>query len=160
MATEGQMGVRAIARELGKSPGYICKVLKKLRLGPGDQLPIVKASGRLNKKIDLLEQLSNRHSILQRDLKYLEKRKGEVPETSRSLVEDRVLKAMGELRKIEGLYLEIAKTVYELIEHATFRRIVIQEIKSESFECAKRIQLRFDQVLASRGLEGIDQFGN
>jgi DNA-binding MarR family transcriptional regulator len=160
MANQDKMGVREIARKLSVAPSSVTKALQRMRKAvsrqdtqaPTQRNMVLRASKKLTRKIDLLEEIAADHGKLAEGLSYVERRMGSADDQLRPILEARFLRWQESKGKIEDRYLEVVRVYLAIVAHEEFRRMVIQEIKSESVECAKRITRRIESLLSAQGL--------
>jgi transposase-like protein len=167
MATEGK-GVRAIAREIGVNPSSVTKALQRLERKQRGLPPYPSPSGgnsqpepvssialtrRLNRKLDLLREIKGDHGKLADAIRYIERRMETADDSLRQILEARFIRFLEMKGRTEDRYLETGRTFLSLIAEEEFRRILIQEIKAESPEVAKRVKERIDGLLAAQGLQ-------
>jgi len=158
-ALVAEKGVRGAARELGVNPGSVSRAYYRQRQKclyhqeqPAQALTIAAATKKLSRKLDLLQEIRGDHGKLAEALRYVESRLEAADEQLRPVLEARFLRMLEAKGKVEDRFLETGRTFLSLIAEEEFRRILLQEIKAESPDVAKRVKKRIDSLLAAQGI--------
>jgi hypothetical protein len=91
------------------------------------------------------------HGKLAEAVRYIEQRMETADDGLRPVLEARFLRMLEMKGKVEDRFLETGRTFLSLIAEEEFRRILLQEIKNESPEVAKRVKERIDSLLVAQG---------
>ena len=150
LVSEGK-GVSEIARELGFSKSGISVACKRLGLAMNQDLTLRTAVEIADKKLDCMAQLLRINEVVNDELTYLQKLVQKANEDNRAQLEKRMLRHTREIRGQLRLFLNIAKTLYDVEQVAEFQKIVLEEIGKADEETRQRIIERLNQRRAARG---------
>jgi predicted ArsR family transcriptional regulator len=145
------MGVTAMAKELGVSKGTVSKQLKKLNLAVATEVIRPQVAKKFVKKGDAATQ----HLLFLAD-----KAKNEIdwiektvpPKDTKTYQEwqDQKLKFCSELRKLISAMADVGYKLFHTEEVKEIIEMILQEVGNESPDCQKRIYERIERRRAIR----------
>lgn len=147
--------VTEIAKKLGVNHSSVSRAIRKLNMGIARDVILRTAKDIANKKIDAMSMLRKITDSANKELDRLETVRDVWQEGLVSTRwEDQHIKYIGELRKLVGLFLDIAKTLYSVEDVREFQKIVLEEVGKENEQTQQRIIERLQSRAALRRAVG------
>lgn len=137
------------ARRFGVSEPAIHQRLKKLKRLTSQVVALEKAGALVDQKLTATDRLARVQQIIDRELAWAVT-KAEEPGVDRSTLIETILRLAGEVRQQLGLQLAISRALVDLRVVKEFQDTVIDIIREESPETARRIVSRLKQRRALR----------
>jgi len=137
------------ARQFGVSEPAIHQRLKRLRLLTSRVVAMEKAAEVVEEKLTATARLERVQQVIDDELAWAVKQARQQGENRAALV-DVILKLSGEVRQQLGLQLAISRTLVDLRVVKEFQETVVDAIREESPEAARRIVTRLKQRRALR----------
>jgi len=153
------MGVRAIAKELGVSPGTISTNQKLLDFSTSKDVALRCAAEINNQKIDAMGQLNDLNRRILKELTRIENSLDIAAEKHKDRLRDHQRKHAAEVRKQLTLFLNICQTLYNWEQVMEFQNIVLEEIGKIDEGLRKTILQRLAQRRSARSVLGSGEPG-
>jgi transposase-like protein len=142
------------ARHFGVSEPAIHQRLKKIRQLTSHVVALEKAGTLVEQKMTAVERLDRVQRVIDRELDFAV-RKTEEPGADRAALADVILKLTAEIRQQLGLQLSISKALVDLRVVKEFQDTVIEILRDEAPETARRIIARLKERRALRPSAGL-----
>ena len=142
---DGGAGVTEIAHTLGCGKGTVSKILKSMDLYIVKSAAEEAAPAFVKKKVTASDTLALLVEKAQKELEWIEK---EVPpEKSEDYREwqSQKLRVTAEIRKLIDSIASLGYKLFQAQEVSETLEIILQEVRSESAECARRIRERLER---------------
>jgi hypothetical protein len=137
------------ARHFGVSEPAIHQRLKQMHRLTSHVVALEKAGTLVDQKLTASDRLARVQTIIDAELEYAVQ-KAQADGVDRSVLADTILKLAGEVRQQLGLQLSITRTLVDLRVMKEFQDTVIEAIREESPDTARRIVSRLKQRRALR----------
>ena len=137
------------ARHFGVSEPAIHQRLRKLKQLTSQVVALEKAGALVDQKLTATERLERVQRIIDHELDYAVKQ-AQKPDADRSALAHVILALAGEVRQQLGLQLSISRALVDLRVVKEFQETVIESIRQESPDTARRIIDRLKERRALR----------
>jgi hypothetical protein len=137
------------ARHFGVSEPAIHQRLKQMQRLTSHVIALEKAGAVVDEKLTASDRLARVQQIIDGELEWAVKKAGE-PGVDRSVLVDTILRLAGEVRQQLGLQLSISRALVDLRVVKEFQETVIEVIRSEQPDVARRIVTRLKERRALR----------
>jgi hypothetical protein len=137
------------ARHFGVSEAAIHQRLKRMRVLTSQVVALEKANEVVEEKLSATARLERVQQVIDEELTWAT-REARREGADRAALQDVVLKLAGEVRQQLGLQLAISRTLVDLRVVKDFQETVIESIREESPEVARRITTRLKERRALR----------
>ncbi len=138
-----------VARHFGVSESAVCQRLKKLKMLTSRVAALEKAGEVVEEKLSAAQRLEKVQDIIDRELAWAVG-KANQPGADRAALAEVILRFAGEVRQQLTLQLNITRTLIDLRVVKEFHDTVVEVIREESPETARRITERLKKRRALR----------
>jgi DNA-binding transcriptional regulator GbsR (MarR family) len=141
MAKEGKK-IKEMAVALGVAHSTVSRSLQKIGVAVAGEIALSKAREIVERDLQVKDGLLEIYRAVFREIDVIQAALKDAEGETRAVLQDRLLKHVGEIRKQLALAAEVSRTLFNIEEVKAFQEIVLEEIGAVDTDVKNRIVKR------------------